>query len=138
MCNRRRRTVGIQVSSLCIHNSQICVSLHKVDDGTGVIDCIMKHPKPSASAEPQKPNSKFTSKADELPPTLPLPLARVGQLVRVQGKVLRSREWFNLRVNEGDISAQFDSCHFDKSYPHNRLVCMERRAATLENCGRTP
>ena len=88
----------------------------QVDDGTAVIDCILKHPKPVKPADltsTKQSKYKYIPKLEtaakqktdcaHIPP--PPPVAKVGQLVRVQGKVVHARDWFNLRVEEGGISA---------------------------------
>lgn len=69
-------------------------TIYTLDDGTEVIDCILRHPaplKPTAesknttrSPSPKKPKSRINSAAPSEPP---IPVTEVGYVVRVVGRV---------------------------------------------------
>ena len=60
------------------------LTLSQVDDGTAVIDC--SHPQPAQpKVEVKRTSSELPAKPE--PPPVPKPLAKVGNFVRVAGKV---------------------------------------------------
>lgn len=71
-------------------------TIYTIDDGTGVVDCILRHPAPTKPAAESKdmarPPSPKKPKSSIAPPEPPIPVTEVGYVVRVVGKVVRHYE----------------------------------------------
>lgn len=83
-----------------------------VDDGTAVIDCVVRHSRPKPKAKsPEKPRSKNSDvkgKGKEENPgsrdiAMYATVATVGKSVDVRGRISRARYTRCLRVEPGDI-----------------------------------
>jgi hypothetical protein len=89
--------VGIQVyEKKILYTSQLrllvlCTVLSTcsvlVDDGTGVLDCSHPQSLPKSLPKEETTTSKYQRPEKIEPPTMPKPITRIGQFVRVQGKV---------------------------------------------------
>ncbi|KAI6019902.1 hypothetical protein F5J12DRAFT_814028 [Pisolithus orientalis] len=71
-------------------------TIYTLDDGTGVVDCILRHPAPAKPAAESKdmarPPSSKKPKSGITPLEPPIPVTEVGYVVRVVGKVVRHYE----------------------------------------------
>ncbi|KII87869.1 hypothetical protein PLICRDRAFT_112232 [Plicaturopsis crispa FD-325 SS-3] len=77
--------------------------VYSIDDGTGVIDCFQRHQVPPPSPKKARPTKEKTAAACHEPPVLPVPLAAVGDSVRIVGKVTRWHDSKQIAVEHIEI-----------------------------------
>jgi hypothetical protein len=77
-----------------------------VDDGTGVLDCRHLQPLPNPLPTKETATSKDQIPEKLLLPAMPTPITRIGQFIRVEGKVYKTRESRQIAVqNIGGLSS---------------------------------
>lgn len=76
-----------------------------VDDGTGVLDCRDLQSLPNPLPTTETATSKDHSPEKLLLPVMPTPITGIGQFIRVEGKVYKTRESRQIAVqNIGGLS----------------------------------
>ncbi|KLO13349.1 hypothetical protein SCHPADRAFT_852687 [Schizopora paradoxa] len=101
---------------------------YNIDDGSGVIDCLQKNVKPPPSPKKSGKGAKPTSAADPRP--LPPPVAEVGAVIRVEGRVCRARGSKVLRVERGGLFV----CRSANDEPRHwaEVVRLQKESYSLE------
>jgi len=75
-----------------------------VDDGTGVLDCFHAQTLPKTVSTKETATSKDQNSEKLELPTMPKPIARIGQFIRVEGKVHNAYESRQILVqNIGEL-----------------------------------